>query len=71
MEEFPDISPDNLFVVYSKSQGTGSDLFLKRVAGGNPINITNDIQSLNYEPSFSPDGQFIAFRSSRQGGEYL
>ena len=39
-----------------------------RVAGGKPINITNNSQSQNYEPSFSPDGQFIAFRSSRLGG---
>jgi serine/threonine protein kinase len=67
-EEFPDISPDGSFIVYSKRHADGSDIFLKRVAGGKPINITNDPHSENYEPSFSPDGQFIAFRSSRHGG---
>jgi serine/threonine protein kinase len=68
MEEFPDISSDGSFIAYSKTHADGSDIFLKRVAGGKPIKVTNDPHSRNYEPSFSPDGQFIAFRSSRDGG---
>ncbi len=67
-EVFPDISSDGTFIVYSKSVVAGSHIYIQRVAGGNPIDITSDSQSTNGEPSFSPDAQSIAFRSSRDGG---
>lgn len=67
-EVHPDISADGTFIVYSKSAADGSHIYIQRMAGGKPIDITSDVHSENIEPSFSPDAQSIAFRSSRDGG---
>ena len=67
-ETFPSISPDGSFFVYAKPSGAESDIFLQRVGGGKPINLTNSPQNANTQPAYSPDGQTIAFRSERDGG---
>jgi serine/threonine protein kinase/Tol biopolymer transport system component len=67
-EMFPSLSPEGTFFVYAKSFGGNVDLFLQRVAGGHPINLTASSPADDYQPAFSPDGQQIAFRSSRDGG---
>src|SRR6185369_8160552 len=67
-EMFPSLSPDGTFFVYAKSFGGNVDLFLQRVAGGHPINLTANSQADDYQAAFSPDGQQIAFRSDRDGG---
>ena len=67
-ETFPSLSPDGTFFVYSKVIDGNSDLFLQRVAGSKPINLTADSPAHDYQPAFSPDGQQIAFRSEREGG---
>jgi Tol biopolymer transport system component len=40
---------------------------VKQVEGGNPLRLTSDPGD-EYEPSFSPDGNRIVFRSERDGG---
>jgi serine/threonine protein kinase/Tol biopolymer transport system component len=67
-ETFPSLSPDGNYFVYVKASGDGSDIFLQRVGGGNPINLTPDTPWVDTQPAFSPDGQQIAFRSEREGG---
>jgi serine/threonine protein kinase len=67
-ETSPSVSPDGAFFVYAKSEGGNSDLFLQRVAGDNPMNLTASSPSDDIQPAFSPDGQQIAFRSERDGG---
>ncbi|HSF44213.1 MAG TPA: protein kinase [Thermoanaerobaculia bacterium] len=67
-ETSPSLSTDGTFVVYTKSVDGNFDLFLQRVAGGNPINLTADSPADDIQPAFSPDGQHIAFRSEREGG---
>ena len=67
-ETFPSLSPDGTFFVYSKVINGNFDLFLQRLAGGKPINLTADSPAHDYQPAFSPDGQQIAFRSEREGG---
>ncbi len=44
------------------------DIYLQSVGGQNPINLTKDSPEDDDQPAFSPDGERIAFRSSRQGG---
>jgi serine/threonine protein kinase/Tol biopolymer transport system component len=72
-ESFPSLSPDGGFFVYAKATSAGNlDLFLQRIGGGNPINLTADSPVDDTQPAFSPDGQQIAFRSERdRGGIFL
>jgi eukaryotic-like serine/threonine-protein kinase len=67
-ELFPSISPDGRSVVYAGSQSGNWDIYLQRVGGKNTINLTRDSLDDDSQPAFSPDGEFIAFRSERDGG---
>jgi Tol biopolymer transport system component len=67
-ETFPSLSPDGTYFVYTKMVDGNTDLFLQRLAGSNPINLTAGSPAHDYQPAFSPDGQQIAFRSERDGG---
>src|SRR5216684_6876749 len=63
------LSPDGKLVVYSsdRSLDGAQDLYIKQVAGGQPIRLTSDGAG-NTTPDFSPDGSKIVFRSNRNGG---
>jgi Tol biopolymer transport system component len=52
----------------SASDGGDEDVFLQRVGGRNPLNLTTDSPGDDSAPAFSPDGESIAFRSERAGG---
>ena len=64
----PSLSPDGKYLAYVSEDGGDDDIFLQRVSGENPINLTADWTSHDYQPAFSPDGGRIAFGSTRQGG---
>jgi Tol biopolymer transport system component len=68
IEQYPSLSPDGKWVVYEGNQAGNADIYLQSVGGQNPINLTKDSPDDDREPAFSPDGESIAFRSSRQGG---
>jgi eukaryotic-like serine/threonine-protein kinase len=68
MEVEPTLSPDGKQVAYASNADGDWDVYLVRVAGGKPINLTADSGSDDYQPAFSPDGERIAFRSERDGG---
>jgi len=55
------------FVFVSDSSGN-PDIYLQRVGGRNPVNLTADSPAPDTAPSFSPDGERVAFRSDRDGG---
>jgi len=64
----PSLSPDGRSVVYA-SKATGNwDIYLLRVGGQNPANLTRDSAADDTQPAFSPAGEQIAFRSERDGG---
>ncbi len=67
-ELFPSVSPDGEFVAYASQAAGNWDIYLQRVGGERPINLTDDSDSADSEPAFSPDGRSIAFRSERDGG---
>jgi Tol biopolymer transport system component len=67
-EYFPSLSPDGNSLIYA-SRSTGKwDIFLQRVGERNPANLTKDSLADDTQPSFSPKGDRVAFRSEREGG---
>ena len=64
----PAVSPDGNFIAYSRIEGDEEHIYLQRIGGGNPINLTKDSKSKNRYPAFSPNGDQIAFYSDRDGG---
>ncbi len=67
-EQYPSLSPDGQWVVYSAESNEKYDVYLQSVSGQTPFNLTEDSPEDNRHPVFSPDGEHIAFRSSREGG---
>lgn len=67
-EFFPSLSPDGKTLIYASRASGNWDIFLQRVGGSNPINLTKDSAADDSQPVFSPDGERIAFRSERDGG---
>ncbi len=68
VEESPSLSPNGDWVIYSGVGDGNRDIFLLSVGGRNPINLTEGFPADDIQPVFSPDGEHIAFRSSRDGG---
>jgi serine/threonine protein kinase len=67
-ENFPSISPDGKVLLFTRLVNGQSDIFWQRIGGSNPKNLTEDSPDDDTHPAFSPDGEQIAFRSSRNGG---
>jgi Tol biopolymer transport system component len=65
---YPALSRDGKFLVYASDRASGiMNIWVQQVAGGEPIRVTNGPAD-DTEPSFSPDGTVIVFRSERDGG---
>ena len=68
VERAPAVSPDGKSFVYVGGASGNEDVFVQRVGGRNPTNLTADSPGRDEAPAFSPDGEQIAFRSEREGG---
>ncbi len=68
LEGQPDLSPDGRQVVYSSAASGNLDIFVMRSDGGRAINITADSAADDEQAAFSPNGERLVFRSSRDGG---
>jgi TolB protein len=62
----PAISPDCNKIVYESRADGAFNLNLINRDGGTPRQLTNE--GSNESPTWSPDGRYIAFSSSREGG---
>ena len=67
-EMAPALSPDGESFAYVKEVDGQRDVFLQRVGGTNPVNLTAGCRDDDDEPAFSPDGRRIAYRSECAGG---
>ncbi len=69
LSDFAALSPDGKLVAYASDRSLDGerDLYVKQVAGGQPIRLTTDGMG-NTMPDFSPDGSKLVFRSDREGG---
>ena len=64
----PSLSPGSDQFVFSSRDGLDTDIFLQRVGGENPVNLTPDYGDDDFQPALSPDGSQVAFVSRREGG---
>jgi eukaryotic-like serine/threonine-protein kinase len=71
-EFFPSLAPDGRSFVYASNANGNFDLFVQRVGGKNATPLTPNTPSSEIQPVFSPNGERIAFRSTREpAGVYV
>lgn len=69
---YPSLSPDGKSFIYTTGNDEAYDIFLQRIGGKNPTNLTANSPAADWMAAFSPNGKLIAFRSERQpGGIYV
>ena len=66
----PTFSPDGQTIAYVSDRSGNFEIFLKQIAGGPDLNITNNASD-DVQPAFSPDGKQIAFVSTRSSSSNL
>jgi dipeptidyl aminopeptidase/acylaminoacyl peptidase len=79
----PAFSPDGKYLSYTRTFGTGMiieqklnhggsrDMFIRPVAGGNPVNLTAKWDLEPGSAQWSPDGRFIYFTAAIGGENHL
>ena len=58
---------DGRFIAYTSDQAGNFDIWVQPIAGGRAVQVTTD-PATDWQPSWSADGNTLAFRSERDGG---
>jgi eukaryotic-like serine/threonine-protein kinase len=66
-ELYPSLSPDGQSFVYASRVAGTWDIYLQKIGDPQAVNLTPDSSHVDFAPAFSPDGDSIAFHSSREG----
>jgi len=67
-ELFPQLSPDGALLYYARAENHDWGIYSQRVGDNEAVELTSDSPAGDSQPSLSPDGARIAFRSERDGG---
>ncbi|MBL8149234.1 MAG: serine/threonine-protein kinase [Blastocatellia bacterium] len=71
MDIYPTFSFDGKSIAYSSDRSGDFELYMKQLTpGGREIKLTSDKQQ-NFQPAWSPNGQYIAYHSKNRGGIWL
>ena len=62
------ISPDGKLVAYAAGPLRATKIYVRQVAGGRPVPLTEDLAGWHRFPRWSPDGTRISFQSEDVGG---
>jgi Tol biopolymer transport system component/DNA-binding winged helix-turn-helix (wHTH) protein len=64
------LSPDGRFIAYSSDRSGKFEIWVQQASGSDPVQITRG-SGHNWQPDWSPDGKYIAYRDeSGDGGLY-
>ncbi|MDB4915478.1 MAG: protein kinase [Gemmatimonadetes bacterium] len=69
LEIQPTLSPDGRFVAYAAGNSQRMRIYIRPVAGGRPIALSDDSGSVEIQPRWSPDGNQLLFLS--RNGAYV
>ena len=61
LEIDPALSPDGKLLAYASGQATGMRLYIRPVAGGRTITLSEGPDAFEFQPRWSPDGSQILF----------
>ena len=64
LELDPAISPDGKLVAYAAGTAGGTDIYVRQLAGGRVVKVSNDDSRHHRWPAWSPDGSQIAYIAS-------
>ena len=69
LSAFPAISRDGNLLAFAgdQSEAGNLDIWIQQIGGADPVRLTTD-EADDTDPTISPDGARIAFRSERKGG---
>jgi serine/threonine protein kinase len=71
LDDFPAISPDGKAVAYDSDHNGTFEIYVKALTpGAKESQLTNDSKQ-NFQPTWSPDGQHIAYHSKLRGGIWM
>ena len=68
LEQDPAWSPEGTRIAYASDESGNMDIWVKQIAAGQKMNLTEDYSGYDGKPAWSPDGEWIAFISERNGG---